>query len=61
MWRSEKEHVANELRLPVQTDICTRLEFSPVEEHFYRKLVEKCASGSQLVITYVKRSASLTR
>jgi len=42
MWRSEKHMILDELQLPPQADLRTRLEFSPVEAHFYKKLFEKC-------------------
>ena len=36
-WRSAKKHVSGEVNLPPQTDQITWLQFSPVEDHFYRR------------------------
>ncbi|KAG4078788.1 hypothetical protein HA402_015378 [Bradysia odoriphaga] len=34
-WRTEKEFVQDQLRLPRQTEVFHRLEFSPAERYFY--------------------------
>ncbi|XP_037037910.1 E3 ubiquitin-protein ligase SHPRH-like [Bradysia coprophila] len=34
-WRTEKEFVQDQLRLPRQTEVIHRLEFSPAERYFY--------------------------
>ena len=49
-WRSAKKHVSGEINLPPQTNQITWLQFSPVEDHFYRR-------QSHLAITDASKSA----
>lgn len=63
MWRSSKAHVADELQLPPQEDCTSWLSFSPVEEHFYLRQHESCASFACEIIKslrndLLKREAS---
>ncbi|XP_054788420.1 uncharacterized protein LOC129294236 isoform X2 [Prosopis cineraria] len=44
MWRSSKEHVADELQLPSQEECLTWLSLSPVEVHFYQRQHETCVN-----------------
>lgn len=54
MWRSSKVHVADELQLPAQEECTSWLTFSPVEEHFYQRQHETCASFAREVIESLK-------
>lgn len=55
MWRSSKVHVADELQLPPQEECLSWLTFSPVEEHFYQRQHETCASFALEVIESLKK------
>ncbi|CAK8537765.1 unnamed protein product [Lathyrus sativus] len=46
MWRSCKQHVADELELPSQEECLSWLTLSPVEEHFYQRQHEACVRDS---------------
>ncbi|RDX63983.1 E3 ubiquitin-protein ligase SHPRH, partial [Mucuna pruriens] len=50
MWRSSKEHVADELDLPSQEECLSWLTLSPVEEHFYQRQHETCVRDAHEVI-----------
>ncbi|XP_027329381.1 E3 ubiquitin-protein ligase SHPRH isoform X1 [Abrus precatorius] len=50
MWRSSKEHVADELDLPSQEECLSWLTLSPVEEHFYQRQHETCVTDAHEVI-----------
>ncbi|XP_024639582.1 E3 ubiquitin-protein ligase SHPRH isoform X3 [Medicago truncatula] len=50
MWRSSKQHVADELELPSQEECLSWLTLSPVEEHFYKRQHEACVRDSHEVI-----------
>ncbi|XP_020226329.1 E3 ubiquitin-protein ligase SHPRH [Cajanus cajan] len=50
MWRSSKEHVADELDLPSQDECLSWLTLSPVEEHFYQRQHETCVRDAHEVI-----------
>ncbi|XP_061339196.1 uncharacterized protein LOC133285897 isoform X2 [Gastrolobium bilobum] len=50
MWRSSKEHVADELDLPSQVECLSWLTLSSVEEHFYQRQHETCVRDSHEVI-----------
>ncbi|KAH1262852.1 E3 ubiquitin-protein ligase SHPRH [Glycine max] len=50
MWRSSKEHVADELELPSQEECLSWLTLSPVEEHFYQRQHETCVRDAHEVI-----------
>lgn len=50
MWRSSKQHVADELELPSQQECLSWLTLSPVEEHFYQRQHEACVRDSHEVI-----------
>ncbi|XP_028782280.1 LOW QUALITY PROTEIN: E3 ubiquitin-protein ligase SHPRH [Neltuma alba] len=50
MWRSSKDHVANELQLPSQEECLTWLTLSPVEEHFYQRQHETCVNYAHEII-----------
>ncbi|MED6124025.1 hypothetical protein PIB30_055145, partial [Stylosanthes scabra] len=50
MWRSSKEHVADELDLPSQEECLSWLTLSPVEEHFYQRQHETCVIDAHEVI-----------
>ncbi|CAJ1970559.1 unnamed protein product [Sphenostylis stenocarpa] len=50
MWRSSKEHVADELDLPSQEECLSWLTLSPVEEHFYQRQHENCVRDAHEVI-----------
>lgn len=55
MWRSSKVHVADELQLPPQEECLSWLTFSPVEEHFYQRQHETCASLALEIIESLKK------
>ncbi|KAK7492086.1 hypothetical protein BaRGS_00016750, partial [Batillaria attramentaria] len=44
LWRTAKKDVLYQIDLPQQTEEVTWLTFSPVEDHFYRHLYQKCFS-----------------
>ncbi|KAL2317565.1 hypothetical protein Fmac_031441 [Flemingia macrophylla] len=50
MWRSSKEHVADELDLPSQEECLSWLTLSPIEEHFYQRQHETCVRDAHEVI-----------
>ncbi|KAK7301052.1 hypothetical protein RJT34_11908 [Clitoria ternatea] len=50
MWRSSKEHVADELDLPSQEEWVSWLTLSAVEEHFYQRQHETCVRDAHEVI-----------
>lgn len=50
MWRSSKEHVAEELQLPPQEECLTWLSFSPIEERFYQRQHETCMDYARELI-----------
>ncbi|XP_047148397.1 E3 ubiquitin-protein ligase SHPRH isoform X4 [Vigna umbellata] len=50
MWRSSKQHVADELYLPSQEECLSWLTLSPVEEHFYQRQHETCVRDAHEVI-----------
>ncbi|KAK7275887.1 hypothetical protein RIF29_17013 [Crotalaria pallida] len=50
MWRSSKEHVADELDLPSQEECLSWLTLSPVEENFYQRQHESCVRDAHEVI-----------
>ncbi|XWS74480.1 hypothetical protein CRYUN_Cryun01aG0001600 [Craigia yunnanensis] len=54
MWRSSKIHVADELCLPSQEECVSWLTFSPIEEHFYQRQHETCASYASEVLESLK-------
>lgn len=54
MWRSSKVHVSDELMLPPQEELLTRLTFSPIEAHFYQRQHESCAKFAHEVIGSIK-------
>ncbi|PON48604.1 Cdk-activating kinase assembly factor [Trema orientale] len=54
MWRSSKVHVADELQLPPQEEYTSWLIFSPIEEHFYQRQHETCATFAREVIESLK-------
>ncbi|XP_015877624.2 uncharacterized protein LOC107414045 isoform X2 [Ziziphus jujuba] len=58
MWRSSKVHVADELQLPPQEECLSWLTFSPVEEHFYQRQHETCASLALEIIESLKKDIS---
>ena len=39
MWRTAKKDVLNQIDIPEQTEEIHFLQFSPIEEHFYRRQV----------------------
>ncbi|KAB7507906.1 E3 ubiquitin-protein ligase SHPRH [Armadillidium nasatum] len=43
MWRNSKLDVINELDVPPQTEELHWLDFTPVEDHFYRRLHNDCS------------------
>lgn len=44
LWRTAKEDVIEELGVPEQKVVLHRLEFSPVESHFYQTQHEECSA-----------------
>lgn len=54
MWRSSKRHVADELMLPEQEECLSWLSLSPVEEHFYKRQHETCATHARQLIESFK-------
>lgn len=60
MWRSSKEHVADELQLPSQEECLSWLTLSPVEEHFYQRQHETCVDYAHEIIESL-RNDILTR
>ncbi|XP_059666858.1 uncharacterized protein LOC132312497 isoform X2 [Cornus florida] len=54
MWRSSKEHVAEELQLPPQEESLSFLSFSAIEEHFYQRQHETCVNYASEVIQSLK-------
>lgn len=55
MWRSSKRHVADELMLPQQEEYLSWLSLSPVEEHFYQRQHETCATHARQLIESFKK------
>ena len=37
LWRTSKRDVLDQIDIPEQSDEVSWLQFSPVEEHFYRR------------------------
>ncbi|VFQ99538.1 unnamed protein product [Cuscuta campestris] len=54
MWRSSKEHVAEELQLPLQEECISWLSLSPIEKHFYQRQHETCVNDAHVFIQDLK-------
>ena len=46
LWRSSRVDVADELALPPQAALLTRLKLSPLERHFYAQQHSRCAADA---------------
>ena len=47
MWRTAKRDVLNQIEIPEQSEEIHFLQFSPIEEHFYRRQHIECAQEVQ--------------
>ena len=47
LWRTVKKDVLDQIDVPHQSEIVHQLQFSPVEEHFYRRQHIECAQDVQ--------------
>ncbi|XP_076060889.1 E3 ubiquitin-protein ligase SHPRH [Oratosquilla oratoria] len=47
LWRNAKHDVIHQIDIPPQTEEIHWLTFTPVEEHFYRRLHTECSSDSR--------------
>jgi len=47
MWRTKKSDVIEQIQIPKQTEYITFLQFSAVEQHFYRREHKSCAEKIQ--------------
>ncbi|CAH9090614.1 unnamed protein product [Cuscuta epithymum] len=56
MWRSSKEHVAEELQLPPQEECISWLSLSPIEKHFYQRQHETCVNDARVLIEDFKNN-----
>ncbi|KAL8154369.1 hypothetical protein V2J09_012129 [Rumex salicifolius] len=54
MWRSSKESVADELKLPPQEECLSWLSFSAIEEHFYQRQHESCVTIARELLASLK-------
>lgn len=49
LWRNQKKDVWKQMGVPNQTEIIHWLEFTPIEDHFYRRTLEECHVQSREV------------
>ncbi|KAH3735745.1 E3 ubiquitin-protein ligase SHPRH-like [Dreissena polymorpha] len=51
LWRNVKADVLDQIDIPIQTEETEWLNFSPVEEHFYRRQYQACANMSMKILS----------
>jgi len=55
-WRTRKSQVLDQIRVPPQSEEVHWLNFSPVEEHFYKQQAIDCAHDALERLNKIKRS-----
>ena len=60
LWRNTKKNVEKQIKLPPQTETLHWVQFSSIEEHFYRQLHIQCSKDAQVRLGKYKNDLKLS-